>query len=64
MKRKSQGYDDRLDESLNMKHRRRHKQSLRDRRDESKGEMKKISGHPYEGDRDMKENYKRQSFYK
>ena len=33
---KKRGYNARLDESLGMKHRGAHKQSLKDRRDESK----------------------------
>jgi len=36
----AQGYNDRLDESLGMKHKGAHKQSLKDRRDESKGMAK------------------------
>jgi hypothetical protein len=43
VKKKKQGYNARLDESLGMRHRGRHKQSLKDRRDESKG-MEKHSG--------------------
>jgi hypothetical protein len=43
MKRKVQGYNDRLDESLGMRHKKKHKQSLKDRRDESKG-MEKAMG--------------------
>ena len=45
----AQGYNDRLDESLGMKHRGAHKQSLKDRRDESKGMAKKMTGHAYSG---------------
>ncbi len=37
----AQGYNDRLDESLGMKHRGKHKQSMKDRRDESKAMSKK-----------------------
>ena len=40
---KMQGYNDKLDESLGMRHRGSHKQSHKDRRDESKG-MEKGSG--------------------
>lgn len=57
MKRKKQGYNARLDESVAEKHRGPHKQSLKDRRDESKGEMKHLSGHAYAGDREMDERY-------
>jgi len=52
-----QGYNARLDESLGMKHKgKKHKQSLKDRRDESKGESKHLSGHAYAGDHSMKED--------
>jgi len=52
-----QGYNARLDESLGMKHKgKKHKQSLKDRRDESKGESKYLSGHAYAGDHSMKED--------
>jgi len=57
MKRKKQGYDDRLDESLGMRHRGPHKQSMKDRRDESKGEEKHLTGHAYAGDKDMDKSY-------
>jgi len=49
-----QGYNARLDESLGMKHRGAHKQSMKDRRDESKGMAKKMTGHAYSGDHSMK----------
>ena len=52
----AQGYNDRLDESLGMKHRGAHKQSLKDRRDESKGMAKKMTGHAYSGNHSMKED--------
>ena len=45
----AQGYNDRLDESLGMKNRGAHKQYLKDRRDESKGKAKKMTGHAYSG---------------
>jgi hypothetical protein len=51
---KHQGYNDRLDESLGMKHKGPHKQSMKDRRDESKAMSKKESGHAYGGDHSMK----------
>ena len=57
MKRRKQGYNARLDESLGMRHRGRHEQSLKDRRDESKGMEKHFSGHAYAGDRDMDKSY-------
>ena len=53
---KHQGYNARLDESLGMKHKGSHSQSLKDRRDESKGESKSLSGHAYAGDHSMKED--------
>lgn len=43
MTMKKQGYNDRLDESLGMRHRGKKKQSMKDRRDESKG-MEKARG--------------------
>jgi hypothetical protein len=46
-KKKKQGYDDRLDESLGMRHRGRKKQSMKARRDESKGVEKAFTGHAY-----------------
>jgi hypothetical protein len=46
-----QGYNARLDESLGMKHKGKHKQS---RRDESKAMSKKDYGHAYGGDHSMK----------
>ena len=42
-----QGYDDQLDESLGMRHRGPHSQSLKDRRDESKGMEKALGHRPY-----------------
>jgi hypothetical protein len=50
---KKQGYNARLDESLGNKHRGHHKQSLKDRRDESKAMSKKDYGHAYGGDHNM-----------
>ncbi len=49
-----QGYNDRLDESLGMKHKGSHKQSMKDRSGESKGMSKKVCGHAYGGDHSMK----------
>ena len=51
---KKQGYNARLDDSLGAKHRGPHKQSLKDRRDESKAMSKKDYGHAYGGDHHMK----------
>jgi hypothetical protein len=51
-----QGYNDKLDESIGMKHKGPHSQSLKDRRDESKGMAKKMTGHAYSGDHSMKED--------
>ena len=51
---KNQGYNDRLDESLGMKHKGAHSQSMKDRRDESKAMSKKDYGHAYGGDHGMK----------
>ena len=49
----AQGYNDRLDESLGNKHKGKHSQSLKDRRDESKAMSKKDYGHAYGGDHSM-----------
>lgn len=57
MKRRRQGYNDRLDESLGMRHKGIHKQSFKDRRDESKGMEKSLSRRAYQGDRDMDDSY-------
>jgi len=51
---KHQGYNARLDESLGMKHKGAHKQSMKSRRDESKAMSKKMYGHAYGGDHSMK----------
>ncbi len=57
MKRKRQGYNERLDESLGERHGSENvfRQSLKDRRDESKGEAKRRSGDAYSGDADMED---------
>ena len=49
-----QGYNARLDESLGNKHKGSHSQSMKSRRDESKGMAKKMTGHAYSGDHGMK----------
>tara|TARA_R110000824_G_C14722771_1_gene625303 strand:+ start:268 stop:471 length:204 start_codon:yes stop_codon:yes gene_type:complete len=51
---KKQGYNARLDDSLGAKHKGKHKQSLKSRRDESKAMSKKDYGHAYGGDHGMK----------
>ena len=51
MKRKKQRYSDRLDESLGMRHRGPHKQSLKDRRHESEAMEKRDIAHAFGGDR-------------
>jgi hypothetical protein len=48
-----QGYNARLDESLGAKNGKK-SQSMKDRRDESKGMSKKMYGHAYGGDHSMK----------
>lgn len=53
---KHQGYNARLDDSLGSKHKGHHSQSLKDRRDESKGMAKKMTGHAYSGNHSMKED--------
>lgn len=53
----SQGYNARLDESIGMKHKGPHSQSLKDRRDESKGMAKAETGHAYSGDAHMDKHY-------
>lgn len=53
----SQGYNARLDESIGMKHKGPHSQSLKDRRDESKGMAKAMTGHAYSGDAHMDKHY-------
>ena len=53
---KHQGYNARLDESIGMKHRGAKKQSMKSRRDESKGMAKAMTGHAYSGDHSMKED--------
>lgn len=53
MARRKQGYDARLDDSLGMRHRGAHKQSLKDRRDESKAMEKARGKRAYSGDRSM-----------
>jgi len=58
----AQGYNDRLDESLGGKHKGKHKQSLKDRRDESKAMSKKIYKHAYGGDSGM--SYRHESSWK
>lgn len=53
-----QGYNARLDESLGMRRGKEHgfKQSLKDRRDESKGASKKADGRAYHAVKTMDRN--------
>lgn len=51
--RKKQGYNSRLDESLGMRNRGAHKQSFKDRRDESKAMEKKYTGRAYKAVKSM-----------
>ena len=50
-----QGYNARLDESLGAKNGKK-SQSMKSRRDESKGMAKAMTGHAYSGNHAMKEN--------
>ena len=54
---KKQGYNARLDESIGMKHRGAKTQSMKSRRDESKGMAKAMTGHAYSGDQGMKSDH-------
>tara|TARA_R110000744_G_scaffold285777_1_gene397120 strand:- start:1362 stop:1559 length:198 start_codon:yes stop_codon:yes gene_type:complete len=49
---KNQGYNSRLDESLGARGGKK-KQSMKDRRDESKGMSSKMYGHAYGADKSM-----------
>lgn len=55
--RKKQGYDARLDESLGMRHRGKKKQSLKDRRDESKAMEKARGKRAYSSVKTMDKGY-------
>lgn len=57
MKRMKQGYNARLDESLGEKHRGSHKESFKDRRDESKGMEKESHRGAYASDKGMDKKY-------
>ena len=50
---KKQGYNARLDESIGGRHKGKHEQSLKDRRDESKAMSKKLYSHAYGADKGM-----------
>ena len=50
-----QGYNSRLDESLGAKNGKK-SQSIKSRRDESKGMAKAMTGHAYSGNHSMKED--------
>ena len=54
---KHQGYNARLDEAIGSKHKGKHAQSMKDRRDESKGMAKAMTGHAYSGDHHMDRHY-------
>ncbi len=58
MKRRVEGYNDRIDQSLGERNKGPHTESMKDRRDESKGEEKKEKGHAYAGDESMDKSYK------
>ena len=51
--RMEQGYNDRMDESLGMRHRGHHSQSHKDRRDEAKGMNKAMGNRAYQSVRSM-----------
>jgi len=53
----NQGYNDGHDESIVIKHKGAHSQSMKDRRDESKGMAKAMTGHAYSGDHGMDKHY-------
>tara|TARA_R110000751_G_scaffold33022_1_gene82485 strand:+ start:630 stop:830 length:201 start_codon:yes stop_codon:yes gene_type:complete len=59
---KKQGYNSRLDESLGARHKGSHKQSLKDRRDESKAMSSKMYKHAYGADKSM--SYRHSSTWK
>ncbi len=52
-----QGYNDRLDESIGSRDGKK-SQSMKDRRDESKGMSKKMYGHAYGADKEMSYRHK------
>jgi hypothetical protein len=52
-----QGYNDRLDESIGSRDGKK-SQSMKDRRDESKGMSKKMYGHAYGADKGMSYRHK------
>ncbi len=52
-----QGYNDRLDESIGARDGKK-SQSMKDRRDESKGMSKKMYGHAYGADKGMSYRHK------
>ncbi len=52
-----QGYNDRLDESIGARDGKK-SQSMKDRRDESKGMSKKMYGHSYGADKGMSYRHK------
>ncbi len=54
----AQGYNSRLDESLGSRHKGKHKQSMKDRRNESKAMSKKMYGHAYGADKEVADRNK------
>lgn len=54
---KKQGYNARLDESLGERNKGPHKQSMKDRRDESKGMEKSEGKRAYSGDKSMRKSH-------
>ena len=58
----AQGYNSRLDESLGSRHKGKHKQSMKGRRNESKAMSKKMYGHAYGADKSM--SYRHKSSWK
>lgn len=63
MKRRVQGYNDRLDESLGSRNPGKHIQSFKDRRDESKAMEKKDTGHAYAGNKSADKAYENHMKY-
>ncbi len=61
MKRRKQGYDSRIDEAIGQRHRGAHAQSMKGRRDESKGMEKREGERSYAGDRGMDSKHRRRS---
>lgn len=58
--KKKQGYNTRLDESLEMRNKGKKKQSMKSRRDESKSMEKGMKKKSYSGDYGMRKSYKKE----